>query len=176
VTFDVRRVVTDRTTDGTSVFAEVPVAEPQTVLGLEIHNLWGTDDGTPVVGAGQDPSPVPFPFFPGSGGTRFIVVRFPPESAAPADGDPAEALADAERRQPGLTGVFEPDVPGMHTTDTVDYGVCVDGEIYLELDDGAEVHVTPGTCVVQRGTRHAWHNRGDRPCTMVYVLAGAERK
>ena len=78
MTFDVRRVVTDRTTDGTSVFAEVPVAEPQTVLGLEIHNLWGTDDGTPVAGAGQDPSPVPFPFFPGPGGTRFIVVRFPP--------------------------------------------------------------------------------------------------
>ncbi|RZT87327.1 hypothetical protein EV383_4245 [Pseudonocardia sediminis] len=175
MTFDVRKVVTDRAADGRSVFGPEKATEPDTALGLEIHNIWGTDDGTPVVGAGDNPATVPFPFFPGPGGTRFIVVRFPPESAEPSAGDPEEAVADAERRQPGLTGVFEPDTPGMHTTDSIDYGVCVDGEIYLELDDGDEVHVTPGTCVVQRGTRHAWHNRSNRACTMVYVLVGATR-
>jgi hypothetical protein len=176
VSFNVKKVVTDRNAEGRSVFAQESATDPDTVLGLEIHNIWGTGDGIAVVGAGDNPETVPFPFFPGPGGTRFIVVRFPPESAEPAGGDPEEAAAEAERRQPGLIGVFEPDNPGMHTTDSVDYGVCVEGEIYLELDDGAEVHVTPGTCVVQRGTRHAWHNRSDRPCTMVYVLVGAERK
>lgn len=174
--FDVKRVVTDRTGENRSVFGDEPPAPTDTVLGLEIHNIWGTDDGIPFVGAGDNAATVPFPFFPGPGGTRFVVVRFPPESAGLPAGDPVEAAADAERRQPGLIGVFEPDTPGMHTTDSIDYGICVDGEIHLELDDGAEVHVTPGTCVVQRGTRHAWHNRGDRPCTMVYVLVGAERK
>lgn len=75
----------------------------------------------------------------------------------------------------GLMDVFEPDAPGMHTTDSVDYGICLEGELYLELDDGEEVRLTPGACVVQRGTRHAWHNRSDRPALMCYVLIGADR-
>ncbi|MBC7297601.1 MAG: cupin domain-containing protein, partial [Demequina sp.] len=70
---------------------------------------------------------------------------------------------------------FEADNPGMHITDSIDYGVCLSGEIYLELDDGAEQRITPGTVVVQRGTRHAWRNRGTEVCTMVYVLCGAKR-
>lgn len=169
--FEIRRVVTDRTVDNRSVFADLASAPNNTAAGIEFHNLWGTEDGFPVVAAGENPDPVPFPFFPGPGGTRFLVVRFPPESAAEPDAD-----ADAERKQPGLLGVFEPDAPGMHTTDTIDYAVCVDGEMYLELDDGAEAHITPGTCVVQRGTRHAWRNRSDRPCTLVCVVVGAERR
>lgn len=63
----------------------------------------------------------------------------------------------------------------MHTTDTVDYGICVQRELWLELDDGAEERVTPGTVVVQRGTRHAWRNRGDELATMIYVSIGAQR-
>lgn len=31
---------------------------------------------------------------------------------------------------------FERDAPGMHTSDTIDYGVVVRGEMTLELDDG----------------------------------------
>jgi hypothetical protein len=46
--------------------------------------------------------------------------------------------------------------------------------MWLELDDGHQVHLTPGTCVVQRGTRHAWHNRSDKPAFMMYVLIGAD--
>jgi len=71
--------------------------------------------------------------------------------------------------------VLEPDHPGMHTTDTVDYDVVLSGEVWLELDDGAEVHLKPGDCVVQNGTRHAWHNKTDQPCTLAVVLVGARR-
>jgi quercetin dioxygenase-like cupin family protein len=71
-------------------------------------------------------------------------------------------------------GAFEPDQPGMHTADSVDYGLCVEGEMWLELDDGHEVQLTPGTCVVRRGTRHVWHNRSDKPAFMMYVLIGAD--
>jgi hypothetical protein len=179
VAFDFKKVVTDRTSDGKSVFAEEARLEPSSVMampGSELFNIWGTDDGTPFVGAGDNPATVPYPFFPGPGGTRFIIVRFAPDSTPPADASIDEIVAEAEQKQPGLIGVFEPDTPGMHTTESIDYGVCVDGEIWLELDDGSEVHVTPGTCVVQRGTRHGWRNRTDRHCTMVYVLVGAERK
>ena len=45
----------------------------------------------------------------------------------------------------------------------------------LQLDDGAEMHLRAGDTVVQNGTRHAWHNKGSVPCTMVVVLIGARR-
>jgi mannose-6-phosphate isomerase-like protein (cupin superfamily) len=50
------------------------------------------------------------------------------------------------------------------------------GEIWLILDDGAEVHLTPGDCVVQNGTQHAWHNRISEPCVMAGVTVGAKRQ
>ncbi len=60
----------------------------------------------------------------------------------------------------------------MHTTDTVDYGIVVSGEIWPELDDGAEVHLKQGDCVVRNGTRHAWRNRSSETCAMI----GAKRR
>jgi hypothetical protein len=42
-------------------------------------------------------------------------------------------------------------------------------------DNGAEVTLTPGTCVVQLGTRHAWKNKADQPALMCYVQIGAVR-
>jgi quercetin dioxygenase-like cupin family protein len=63
----------------------------------------------------------------------------------------------------------------MHATDTVDYGVVLAGEMWMELDDGVEVHLGAGDCVVQNGTWHGWRNRGDRPCVMAFVVVGAER-
>ena len=64
----------------------------------------------------------------------------------------------------------------MHTTDTVDLDLVLSGEMDLELDDGAEVHLRPGDSVVQNGTRHAWRNRdASEPCTMLSILVGARR-
>lgn len=105
-----------------------------------------------------------------------MVLRFGPDSATPPDDmTEEEIVAEAQRKQPGVIEIVEPDNPGMHTTDSIEYLVCVDGEIYLELGDGEEVHVTPGTCIIQRGTRHAWRNRSDRQCTMIATVVGAER-
>jgi uncharacterized cupin superfamily protein len=177
VTHNVKKVVTGRTADGRSVFVEQSRAQPRTMLGIDFFQIWGTADGPPVVGARDDDCvAVSSPFFPGTGGTRMIALRFLPESASSANDDPEAAAAEAERVAPGLIATFEPDTPGMHTTDTIDYCICLDGEIYLELDDGAETLITAGTCVVQRGTRHAWHNRSDRPCTIVAVIIGADRQ
>jgi quercetin dioxygenase-like cupin family protein len=70
---------------------------------------------------------------------------------------------------------MEPAHPGMHTTDTVDFDVVISGEVWLELDDGAEVRLGPGDCVVQNGTRHRWHNRASRPCVIAVALLGMTR-
>ena len=61
-----------------------------------------------------------------------------------------------------------------HTTDTVDVGYVLEGEIDLELDDGLVVHMKSGDVYVQNGTRHGWHNRSDRDCVMLVALIGAQ--
>ncbi|MEH0421452.1 cupin domain-containing protein [Streptomyces sp. B21-083] len=110
---------------------------------------------------------------PAPGETRLMIVTFPPDSVLADPGfDPA--AADAEQREfiPGLAERFEPHAPGMHRTETVDYDIVLDGEIWLELDDGATTHLRRGDVAVQCGTRHAWRNKGDRPATMCFVLIG----
>jgi hypothetical protein len=50
------------------------------------------------------------------------------------------------------------------------------GEIVLELDDGKNVHLRQGDCVVQNGTRHRWANPLSEPCLMAFVLIGGQRE
>ena len=76
----------------------------------------------------------------------------------------------------GLAAYLEPDAPGMHTTDTIDFEVVLDGEVSLELDDGVEVHLRPGDTVVQNGTRHAWRNHGDTTARLAVFLIGAHHE
>ncbi len=85
-------------------------------------------------------------------------------------------IEEFQQKLPGMLEVMELDHPGMHTTDTVDFDVVLSGEVYLELDNGAEAHLKAGDCVVQNGTRHAWHNRSSEKCVIAVALIGAERK
>ena len=68
-----------------------------------------------------------------------------------------------EAKLPGLAPYMEPSNPGMHTTDTIDFEYIVTGEVWLDLDDGAAVHLRAGDTVVQNGTRHRWRNEGAEP-------------
>jgi quercetin dioxygenase-like cupin family protein len=80
-----------------------------------------------------------------------------------------------EAKLPGMLARMEPDNPGMHTTDTIDFEVVVSGEVVLELDDGAERVLRPGDTVVQNGTRHRWANRRAEPAVVAVILLGAHR-
>jgi quercetin dioxygenase-like cupin family protein len=62
----------------------------------------------------------------------------------------------------------------FHRTTSLDYGIVVSGEVYLELDDDHLVLMKQGDVVMQRGTIHAWVNKSDTPCTIVFVLLGAQ--
>ena len=172
-----KRVVTGVDAKGTSIFYEdaaMPVVQIGAFGPAEFFQVWGTEGvlRSPVT----DPAVPSKNFFPGPGGSRFGILTFPPE--APVDPDapaPDEAtmnalFAEAEEKLPGLLGVFEPDAPGMHQTVTVDYGIVIAGELWLELDDGQEVHLPTGSCIVQNGARHAWHNKSDAPATLAYVI------
>ena len=59
--------------------------------------------------------------------------------------------------------------PSMHRTDSVDYIICLSGEVTALLDIG-EVRMQPFDVLIQRGTNHAWANRSDQPVRMMFVM------
>jgi mannose-6-phosphate isomerase-like protein (cupin superfamily) len=173
----IRCVVTGQNKDGKSVFVtdeEVEPIEASLLPGAEFHRLWGSDR-PPTLPTGGEP-PDHFGYFPPPGGYRFSFFTLGPDSVSmPEELDVEAALGELAAKLPGLAEVLEPDHPGMHITDTVDLDLVVSGEIWLELDDGQEVHLHAGDCVVQNGTRHAWHNRASEPAVIFVALLGAAR-
>jgi mannose-6-phosphate isomerase-like protein (cupin superfamily) len=173
----VRRVVTGITPDGKSVFASDAGVEgiaPRLVPGCEFHRLWGRDRVPEL--PDREPQSASLPYFPVPGGFRFGLFTVPSEAALGLDDiDVSAAFQEFEDALPGMAAHMEPDNPGMHTTDTVDFEYVISGRVVLELDDGAVVELGPGDTVVQNGTRHVWRNPFDEPCQMVVVLVGASR-
>lgn len=171
----VRRVVTGHDSEGKSVFASDETVEPITVSlmpGAEFFRLWGGDAPPRFPGDGSEPANPSY--FPPLGGFRFFLLTLPPDGEGmPADIDLEAAIAEFDDKLPGMAAHIDPDNPGTHTTDTIDYEFVVSGRIVLELDDGATRELGPGDTVVQNGTRHAWRNPFDEPCKMVVVVIGA---
>ncbi|GLR84619.1 cupin [Bradyrhizobium iriomotense] len=123
-----------------------------------------------------EPAPPRVTIPPAPGATRLMIVRFPPDSVFTSpDFNPEGAGPELAEHIPGLAECFEAHNPGMHTTDTIDYDIVLEGEIWLELDDGAEVHLRQGDVAIQCGTRHAWRNKGENSATLAFVLIGAVR-
>jgi hypothetical protein len=174
-----RRVVTGHSggkavcvSDGASPKAKVY----NTVPGQGSTILWATPAVPTVPNQGEAIS-AGTGYVPGPGETRFMFVTFPPDSVMMSPSfDPAAAGAEFMEHMPELASKFEMDNPGMHTTDTVDYGIVLDGEVWLELDDGKQIHLQQHDVVVQNGTRHAWRNKSQKPVKMAFVLIGANRK
>jgi uncharacterized cupin superfamily protein len=57
----------------------------------------------------------------------------------------------------------------MHRTESVDYALILEGEIYLVLDQEERL-MRQGDFLVERGTSHAWANRSGKPCKILFVL------
>ncbi len=111
-------------------------------------------------------------------GERFTLIwtteNFPVENTDPTDGGQREVgitLAGGTVFRVGEIG------PGarspMHRTNSVDYGIVLEGELDMELDGGEIAHLKAGDVVVQRGTNHAWINNGAQPCRMAWILIDA---
>jgi mannose-6-phosphate isomerase-like protein (cupin superfamily) len=175
----VRRVVTGHS-GGKSTFAsDGPTWKSRdfvSVPGMSSALLWSTP-ATPVVPHDRaDSASAGTTYLPQVGETRLMFVTFPPDSIMMRDSfDPAAAGQEYMEHIPDLAAKFEPDNPGMHTTDTVDYGIILEGEVWLELDDGKQVHLKAHDVVVQNGTRHAWRNKSNKPVKIAFVLIGARR-
>ena len=54
----------------------------------------------------------------------------------------------------------------------MDYAIVLSGEIWALMDEG-ETLLRAGDVLVQRGTNHAWSNRGTAPCRVAFILVSA---
>ncbi|MBT2533006.1 cupin domain-containing protein [Arthrobacter sp. ISL-48] len=172
----VRRVVTGTDGTGKSVLVSdgaVPHSHDfETMPGQAQIRIWFTPGVPSSTPPNAEPTDNHGPVVPGPGGASFVIVRYAPDSVVMSpDFDPAAAGQELAAYAPDLAKVFEPD--GMHRTPSVDYGVVLEGEVWLGLDDGAEVCLTQGDTVVQVAARHAWRNKTQAPATVAFVLTGA---
>lgn len=178
----IRRCVIGTGADGQSYTQFDDYAPVGMVLGKTGANgpLWVTKE-MPVRNAGDDDRALgPFHPMPGPHGTVFSFLMFPPESEMDQEtlAKTSRALGAGEHgagaayhlRQPG---VRKPRLPGMHRTKTLDYGVILEGEVWL-LTDTDEVVLKPGDTFVCRGANHTWRNRTDELCVAVLVTIDAE--
>lgn len=59
----------------------------------------------------------------------------------------------------------------MHRTQSVDYGIVLEGEVVSVLDSGEEYVMRRGDVTVQRATMHAWRNKsGTEWARMIFAL------
>ncbi|HBO1602979.1 TPA: cupin domain-containing protein [Pseudomonas aeruginosa] len=152
---------------GTEAFEHSP--------GFSAALVWRTQAGASVGPRGRIGDCAPGPVLPDPGGSCALLVTFPPQSSTPgAEVDATAAFRELCERLPGLGERFEAD--GFHRTDSIDYGVVLEGEIWLEMDHGQRVQLCQGDIVVQGGTRHAWRNQGERAARLLFVLTGALRE
>lgn len=171
----ITRIVTAHAPDGRSIVAEAgplpTVVEIAAIPGTVFHEVWSTGEGPVPVDNGADPTLGPLVLSPPAGGTRFRFVDIPPDTdefLSTGAGRMEEAFSQIGERHASTVQRNSPH-PLMHRTESVDYGVVIEGEMTLVLDDG-EVQLKPGSVVIQRGTNHAWANRSGRTCRMLFVL------
>jgi mannose-6-phosphate isomerase-like protein (cupin superfamily) len=171
----IHRVVTGHDGDGQAiVISEGPlptVAEIKAIPGTVFHEVWSTE-GTPApVDNGEDPTLGPLRLPPPKHGTRIRFVDIPPDTADFEQNGAKrmkEAFAQIGDEHASTVHADSPH-PLMHRTESIDYGIVIEGEMTLVLDRG-EVLLKPGSVVVQRGTNHAWANRSGKPCRMLFIL------
>ena len=128
---DIRCVVTGQDKSGKSLIRRDKGVQPVTVAlipGYESHRLWGSDSWPelPSDGAG----PLQPRYFPAKNGFRFGFFTLPPATKTRTEQIvTASALEEMQEKLPGMTDVLEPDHPGVHTTDSVDFDVVISGEV-----------------------------------------------
>jgi mannose-6-phosphate isomerase-like protein (cupin superfamily) len=176
----IRRVVTGHDAAGMSrVVEDAPaqkVVENPHWPGRGQTRLW-TSTGAPASNAGSDdPAPRANTLEPPPLGTHFLIAQVMPEADL-------EKLAPEQRQrihEALFAAIGSPHAqsgdtarPAMHQTHTVDYVTVLSGEVTLVLDEG-EVTLGRFDTVVQRGTKHAWVNRGSEPALLAVVLVDAK--
>jgi mannose-6-phosphate isomerase-like protein (cupin superfamily) len=176
----VRRIVTGHNASGEAIIQEdgaVPRVQQIGALGPLFHEVWNTRE-TParIDRASGEPPEDAIQLAPPTNGTRIRVLDVPPEGDRLSNIGPDEAkehfamvgAGDASSHKGGSSRhAF------MHKTQTIDYGIVLEGELTLIMDIGETV-VRAGDIVIQRGTNHGWANRSDKNCRIAFILIDGE--
>lgn len=173
----IRRIVTGDDAKGNSrIVEDAPASAVRNVParpGYRAVNVWRTDQ-TPAKINAADTALNHQGILPPRNGTILRIIDFPPE---PRDEGELRRQLDstfggiykdaAHDRRPGKH-------PGMHRTETVDYAIVLEGEIWAVMDEG-ETLMRAGDVLIQRGTNHAWANRSESTARIAFVLIDGER-
>ena len=169
---DVRRVVTGHDASGRSIITED--GAPPRVLrvderpGYAVTNVWHTVQAPADVHA-PDTIADHTGVMPPKGGTVIRVIDMPPESADPAE-LARQMKATFQKLYPDAAHNSDSTAhQGMHETLTVDYAIVLKGSITAIMDT-EETILNAGDILIQRGTNHAWANRGSETCRIAFVL------
>ena len=169
---NVRRIVTGLNEAGRSCIVSdtrFPAAEVAPGHPVRV-GLWATESAPASNEGLRDPVP------------DGVIVRTPPAHRGgsviritdiPPERERMPEAEDLRRRGCNTTPERSARHPGFHATDTVDYAICLEGEVWAVLDDD-ETLMRAGDVLIQRGTYHAWSNRSDRICRMAFILIDAE--
>ena len=141
-----RRVVTGHDTNGKSMIWIDGDATNHKFPNEKISStlMWSTDASPTRIFGDQDEGARIIGSAPPLNGSRFTMMEFQPGNEA-----------------------------SLHQTDTVDYVICIAGEIDMFFDDSQFITLRAGDVLIQRGTYHAWANRSDKPCRLAVVLLDA---
>lgn len=173
--FHVRRIVTGHDKGGKAVVimdSDAPNRRefPKDAGGRTTVKVWQTD-ATPAAFTDRDAGTIPSGIAPPPTGSILRIVEYPALTEAQLAALSHGAVFGDDHVAPGAGAQVN---PFMHRTESVDYAICVKGEIDMLLDD-SRVHMKAGDVMVQQGTNHAWVNTGAGPCVMAFVLIGANR-
>lgn len=145
----IRRIVTGHDANGVAkVLIDAPASNVRSSRPGSMSRLMWVTEETPAdisIGEGiEDMGARMMGTPPPANGTRFTINDIPPG-------------------RPGR----------MHRTETVDYAIVLAGEIDMDMDDST-VKLKAGDVVIQRGTHHAWVNRGTETARIAFVLIDAK--
>lgn len=172
-----RRIVTGHDDDGNAIIQEdAPpprVAQIGGPAGPIFYEVWNTQaTPAPIDRSSGEPTETGIILAPPRGGTRIRVLDIPPDDASLAEMTPEQAragFAEIGAAEASSLGQGKRRHAHMHRTETVDYGIVLQGEIVLIMDEGETV-ARAGDIIVQRGTNHGWSNRSDANCRIAFVL------
>ncbi|MFT4267420.1 MAG: cupin domain-containing protein [Xenophilus sp.] len=152
-----RRIVTGHDARGRSVVLSDGMPPNVRDKGTDVNfvEIWSTPAAPRIAAREPDPTDGPLVVPPPAGGTRIRFNDFHP--------------GHIRKLPPRADGRH----PMMHRTRSIDYGIVLQGELYMILDD-QEVLLRAGDVVIQRGTEHAWENRSDQVARMAFILVAAE--
>ena len=172
-----KRIVTGHDAQGRAIIQEEgPPPRAQRVGGEHgpmFYEVWNTRE-TParLDRASGEPHEDGIQLSPPKGGTRIRVLDIPPEGDHLKNMTVEDARKHFEEVGAGDASRHsgaESRHAYMHRTETIDYGIVLEGEIVLVMDEGEAICRT-GDIVVQRGTNHGWANRSDKNCRIAFIL------